>query len=560
MNLHRGSLATLLAAACFGGATANAQQLRATDEYAPDQVIIRISQATFEELSFVEHMVGATGHKRLFKQDIWLLELPEGSDVPGTAKVLSELPLVQYAVPNMIVHAVGTPNDPSFSAQWGFNQANDADIDAPEAWDLQTDASSVVVAVIDTGSQWNHPDLSDNIWTNPGEIPGNGIDDDGNGYIDDVHGYDWVNGDGNPMDDHGHGTHTAGTIGAVTNNSVGVAGVCWKARIMPLKFLNSGGGGNISDAVLAVEYAMNNGANLSSNSWGCYCDANSMQPLSDAIQEGWDTKGMIFVAAAGNSADDNDTNPFYPASIGLPYVFAVAATDAGDNLAGFSNYGRTSVDIGAPGDGVYSTWLGSSYTYLSGTSMACPHVAGAMALASAHCPDSDLLRIKGKIMASADKIPSLQGKVLSNGRLNLHNALLACPCGVRFKKFGSGLAGTGGFVPDLSGVDGGCDTGAYSIHLTNAIGGATGVLWLGLDQGSLPFYGGTLFIDFSSPWTVFPIKLGGTPGAGGAGFFDVDGVDVKVYSGLTLYLQGSFVDPGAVQGVSLSNGLKMIID
>src|SRR5262249_5451994 len=141
--------------------------------------------------------------------------------------------------------------------------------------DLQTDASPIVVAVIDTGTQWNHPDLSANIWTNTGEIPGNGIDDDGNGYIDDVHGYDWVNLDGNPMDDYGHGTHTAGTIGAVTNNGTGVAGVCWKVQIMPLKFLNSGGSGAISDSVLAVEYAMNNGARLSSNSWGCYCDSGS---------------------------------------------------------------------------------------------------------------------------------------------------------------------------------------------------------------------------------------------------------------------------------------------
>src|SRR5262249_23821348 len=153
-----------------------------------------------------------------------------------------------------------------------------------------------------------------------------------------------------------------------------------------------------------LEYAMNNGANLTSNSWGCYCSDSDMQPLADAIDEAFSTKGMLFVAAAGNSASDNDQTPFYPASLHSQAIFSVAATDSNDNLAGFSNYGRISVDIAAPGDGIYSTWLGSSYTYLSGTSMACPHVAGAVALAAAHCPNSSLIRLKTKIMASVDKV------------------------------------------------------------------------------------------------------------------------------------------------------------
>jgi subtilisin family serine protease len=560
MNPYRRSLATLFVGACLSAATGYAQELRSTAEYRPDQVIIRIDQAQFEQLAFVEHMIGATGHTRVFENDIWLLDLPKGSDARKVAEMTSTLPYVKYAVPNMIVQAVGVPNDPGFSNQWGFQQPNDHDIDAPEAWDEQTDASPLVVAVIDTGTQWDHPDLAANIWTNTGEIPGNGIDDDGNGYIDDVHGYDWVNLDGNPMDDYGHGTHTAGTIGAVTNNGTGVAGVCWKVRIMPLKFLNSGGSGSISDAVLALEYAMNNGANLSSNSWGCYCSDSDMQPLSDAIDEAFNTKGMLFVAAAGNNGSDNDQTPFYPASLHSKAIFSVAASDANDNLAGFSNYGRTSVDIAAPGDGVYSTWLGSSYTYLSGTSMACPHAAGAVALAAAHCPNSDLLRIRNKIMASADQLPAFMGKVASNGRLNLRGALDACPCAVSFKTTGTGLGGSGGQIPAMTGTDGGCDTGGYSMHISNGLGGATGVLWLGLHQGSAPFYGGQLYIDFSQPWTLFPITLGGAAGVAGAGFLDFNGIDVNVHEGLTLILQGSFLDPAAVQGVSLTAGLKMIID
>ncbi|MFO0983904.1 MAG: S8 family serine peptidase [Planctomycetota bacterium] len=407
-------------------ASAHAQAIVATAEFVPDQLIVRRDGARLEDLAFLEHAIGATGHQRLFRQDIWLLDLPAGSDVRATQHLVEGLPGVKYAHPNMIVRAVGTPNDPSFSAQWGFNQANDADIDAPEAWDIHTDATSVLVAVIDTGTQYTHPDLADNIWTNPGEIPGNGIDDDLNGYVDDVHGYDWVNNDGDPIDDHGHGTHTAGTVGARTNNAIGVAGVCWQARIMVLKFLSSGGSGSIANSILAVEYSMDNGAMLSSNSWGCYCSAGDMQGLKDAVDAAGDV-GMLFVAAAGNSASNNDSSPFYPASFDLPEVFSIAASNAADTLASFSNYGAVSVDIAAPGESIYSTWPTSTYTYLSGTSMACPHAAGAVALVASYCPSLTMLDIKQQIMDTVDVKPAFSGKVASNGRLNLNNALLACP-------------------------------------------------------------------------------------------------------------------------------------
>jgi subtilisin family serine protease len=208
-----------------------------------------------------------------------------------------------------------------------------------------------MVGVIDTGIDYNHPDLAANVWTNPLEIPGNGIDDDGNGYVDDVHGYDFVNRDGDPMDDHGHGTHVAGTIAAVANNGIGVAGVSWHAKVMALKFLDAGGSGWVSDAVEALNYATDMGAKITNNSWG---GGEYSTALRDAIAAA-NSAGAVFVAAAGNSANNNDATPFYPAGYEGPNVIAVAATDASDTLAVFSNFGRNTVQLGAPGVGIYST-------------------------------------------------------------------------------------------------------------------------------------------------------------------------------------------------------------
>ncbi|MEW6745825.1 MAG: S8 family peptidase [Planctomycetota bacterium] len=417
-----GCLASFIA----GAAPLTAQSLVASDEYVPDQVIVRIDNAPPEQVAEIGALVGATASKRLFRRDIWRLELPPGSDVRATARRLETLDDVKYAHPNMILHAAGFPNDPSFSLQWGFHQGSDADIDAPEAWDLHTDASPVIVAVIDTGIQWDHPDLAANLWTNADEVPGNGIDDDANGYVDDVHGYDWVNGDADPFDDNSHGTHCAGTVGAHTNNGLGVAGTCWRVQLMALKFLSAGGSGTIEDAILAVEYSMMNGAHLSSNSYGCYCSYSDMQGLYDAVDAAGDA-GMLFVAAAGNDNVNNDVWFFYPSSFDLPEVLAVAASDPSDNKAWFSNFGPTTVDIAAPGQDIYSTVPGNSYGYKSGTSMACPHVAGAVALVSSYCPELPLVEVKQILMDSVDLLPSFSGLIVSNGRLNLRRALDECP-------------------------------------------------------------------------------------------------------------------------------------
>ena len=342
------------------------------------------------------------------------------------------MPGVVYAEPDYVVHIQAvTPNDPSFSSLWGMNNTgqtggvSDADIDAPEAWSISTGSSTVVVAAIDTGVDYNHADLAANIWTNPGEIAGDGLDNDHNGYIDDVHGIDACNHDSNPMDDHGHGTHTAGTIGAVGNNGVGVTGVNWNAKIMPLKFLNSQGSGLLSDAVTCLQYMTMMktayGVNVvaSSNSWagGGYSAA-----LRDAIQAS-NEAGIMFVAAAGNNSFNNDVWPSYPASYDLPGIISVAAIDSSNNRANFSNYGLTSVDLGAPGVSILSTAPGNAYASMSGTSMATPHVAGAVALAAAYAGNLPLAQVKAAILDSADPVPALSARSVSGGRLNVKEML-----------------------------------------------------------------------------------------------------------------------------------------
>jgi subtilisin family serine protease len=295
----------------------------------------------------------------------------------------------------------------------------DADIDAQEAWDTLT-ASTCIVAVIDTGVDYNHPDLANNIWVNPGEIPGNGKDDDTNGVVDDVHGYDFYAYDSDPMDETDHGTHCSGTIGGIGNNGIGVAGVCWDVKIMALRFLGPGGGFTES-AIECVQYGVFMGAKILSNSWG---GGPYSHALYDAIMAA-DAAGVLFVAAAGNSGNDNDIYPEYPASYVAPNIIAVAATTHTDARAYFSCYGRWSVDLGAPGLDILSSIPGNKYEFFDGTSMACPHVAGACALVTAAgyygFSHDDVRKI---ILNTVDVIPALNGRTTSGGRLNLNAAVV----------------------------------------------------------------------------------------------------------------------------------------
>jgi subtilisin family serine protease len=305
------------------------------------------------------------------------------------------------------------PDDPYMSSLWGMTN-----VGAPAAWDTQTGSAAVRVGVIDTGVAWTHPDLAANIWTNPGETPGNGVDDDGNGYVDDVHGYDFGEGDGDPSDAEGHGTHVAGTIGAVGDNGVGVAGVCWSVRIVCLKIATSWGGLSTSAAISATYYASNVGCILTSNSWGGYGYSSA---LSSAITAA-NSAGVLFVAAAGNESNDNDSSPAYPASYPQSNIISVAATTSSGAKADFSNWGATRVDIGAPGVSIRSTVPGG-YAYMSGTSMATPMVSGACALVKAQFPSYSHLAVRSQVLSTVTTSGSLSGLVATGGRLNLAAAI-----------------------------------------------------------------------------------------------------------------------------------------
>ena len=349
-------------------------------------------------------------------------------DVLGWA---ARTPVVAYVEPDFAIAPRLVSNDPSFTQLWGLNNTGqsggvaDADIDAPEAWNVTTGSRSVVVAVIDTGIDYTHGDLAANAWRNPREIAGDRIDNDGNGFIDDVYGWDFANGDANPMDDNGHGTHVSGTIGAVGNNGTGVVGVNWQVSIMGLKFLDASGSGSTSAAIAAVNYATRMrrdfGINVvaTNNSWG---GGGSSTALRDAIDAGG-RAGILFVAAAGNEATNNDFTPSYPANEPSDFVISVAATDRSNRLASFSNYGATSVDLAAPGVSIYSTVPGNAYASYSGTSMATPHVTGAVALLAAGRPGSTPAEIRSALLGTTTPVAALAGKTVTGGLLNVDAAV-----------------------------------------------------------------------------------------------------------------------------------------
>lgn len=364
---------------------------------------------------------------------VFRVRIPKGTDLMQALDKLHRSGTVIYAEPNYRRQVLLMPNDPDFGNLWGLHNIGqsggtpDADIDAPEGWDIRTDASTTVAVVIDTGVDYNHQDLAPNMWTNPGEIPGNNIDDDGNGYIDDVHGINAITGTGDPMDDHSHGTHCAGTIGGRGNNSLGVTGVAWTTRIMALKFLDASGSGYTSDAVECILYAIQmkqpGDRMVLSNSWG---GGGYSQSLYDAIAAARD-HNILFIAAAGNDSQNTDTSPHYPSSYDLDNIIAVGSSTRYEAVSWFSNYGVATVDLFAPGSSIYSTLPGNSYGSMSGTSMACPHVSGVAAVLWAYYPAYNWQRIKGLILNGAeDGIGSPYNSVcVTQGRLNLRQSLEA---------------------------------------------------------------------------------------------------------------------------------------
>jgi len=394
----------------------------------------RIAGAVMEGASVEQNYDGLV-------QGLTRVRLPKGRSVVDALAEFGACADVLYAEPNYKYSLCRTPNDPQYIDQWALNNTGqtggreDADIDAPEAWDIQTGDRSIIVAILDTGIDTTHPELVINLWMNNAEMFGDpDVDDDGNGYADDFYGYDFVNDAPDPVDDVYHGTHVAGVIGAFTNNMMGIAGVCWNVTLMPLKVADADGV-NLDAAVAAIEYAVKSGAKIINASWASEEYSESLKNAIEAAGE----RGVLFVAAAGNGSGNIDNARVYPACYDAYNIISVLATDSEDRISWSSNYGRSSVDLGEPGEEVLSTLpmeatgamteagLPTEYGTISGTSVAGPHVAGAAALLWSESPALSYYHVKHALMQTTDKV--LGGLCLSQGRLNMARALQAVPQG-----------------------------------------------------------------------------------------------------------------------------------
>lgn len=377
----------------------------------------------------------AASSVKKFRSGAELIQLPgiSNDELAKTKELLSKSSLVEYVEYDYRVYPASYPvNDPLFFRLWGLQNTGQIillpgvpgiDINAVPAWEITRGSSELTVAILDTGIDLSHPELQNRAWVNPGEIPGNGIDDDNNGYVDDVNGYDFYNQDGtvyDSTDQDVHGTHVAGTLAAEYNNRQGICGVAPNIKIMALKFIGPDGG-SISDAISAIEYAAAMGVKISNNSWS---GTDYSQALQDAIEQ----SAMLFVAAAGNSRTNADLTPEYPAAYDCDNIISVAAINNRGNLPFWSNYGPVSVDLGAPGAEItsinvlipHSTIL---YVWMSGTSQAAPHVTGTAALILSQYPQLSALQVKERILNSVKPLPSLQGKTVSGGMVDAYAAL-----------------------------------------------------------------------------------------------------------------------------------------
>jgi subtilisin family serine protease len=403
----------------------------AADEFVPGEVIVRVrGGATQQAIEQIDADANADGDQQIADiGDSQIRKLSVRSTVESAIRNLSGNSWVEYAEPNYILHANLAPNDPRYGELWGMKNTGQviggvagkpgADISAESAWNTTTGTAAVIVGVVDTGVDYSHPDLAANIWNNPGGV---------GGCPAGTHGYNAITKTCDPRDDHYHGTHCSGTIGAVGNNALGVVGVNWTTRIMGLKFLDSSGSGTTADAITAIDFAVQakiagQNVRVLSNSWG---GGGFSQALMDEINKA-NANDILFVAAAGNASANNDVTPNYPSNYNTANMVAVAATDNTDALAYFSNYGRTTVHLGAPGLDILSTQPGGLYQYLSGTSMATPHVAGTAALVLAAKPTLNTASLKAAILNNVDPIPSLSGITVTGGRLNAAKAVGSTP-------------------------------------------------------------------------------------------------------------------------------------
>lgn len=381
----------------------------------------------------VEEFHGRTGHFAVIRTDMDL-----------SNKSMSELknhPDVEYIEPNYIYkispltteETISLATDAKYGDQWGLKNTGrnsggwfssgraGEDVNAEKAWEISKGSRDVVVAVIDTGVDHSHKDLKNQMWTNSAELNGkDGVDDDGNGFVDDVYGYDFVNNDGDPMDDHAHGTHCAGVIGA-SHDGDGVMGVMANVKIMGLKFLSRSGSGETIDAIRSIEYAIQMGADVMSNSWG---GGEESQALKEAIEKA-NEAGIIFVAAAGNSSANNDRTASFPANYDVPNVISVGAMGGNGKKASFSNYGASSVHVFAPGVNILSTTPNNKFQKMSGTSMAAPFVSGLMGLLKSEAPNMSPAEAREVLMRTSVKNGLLNGSSLTEGRVDAFEMLRA---------------------------------------------------------------------------------------------------------------------------------------
>jgi subtilisin family serine protease/sugar lactone lactonase YvrE len=393
--------------------------------HAPNEILVKFRDgvATTQRLDLRTEMRAAPRARFRIGAEQW--RLAAGETVEQAIARLGDDPRVEYAEPNYLVRADRLPDDPRFAEQYALRNtgqgggAAGADIDAARAWNITTGDPAVIIGVIDSGIDQAHPDLRDNLFVNAGEIPANGLDDDGNGFVDDVTGWDFANGDNDPFDDAFHGTHVSGIAAAAGDNGRGVTGVAWRARLLPVKFLAADGTGFSADAIRSVEYATLMGARVLNNSWGGGAFSNAMFDTIAAAG----TNGVLFVAAAGNDTENIDVKPHYPASYDLPNVVAVAATDDQDRIGVFSSYGAKTVLLGAPGVSILSTVPGGGYAIFSGTSMAAPMVSGAAALLLSAEPGRTIPEIRARLVAAVRPVPAMQGRTIANGRLDLFRVL-----------------------------------------------------------------------------------------------------------------------------------------
>ena len=425
--------------------------------YVPGEILVKVKPGHMGKFLAKKSLLGAEVKKEISAvSGQFLLLKSNAKSTQGLVAELSDLPEVQYAEPNYIYKAIASkaslesilfgsraenhsamaPTDPLYGKLWGLKNTGSnepdrnggtsttpgvagADTDAERGWSITTGSKKVTIAVIDTGIDYNHPDLRNQMWTNEKEIANNGIDDDGNGYIDDIHGWNAHGKNGNPMDGNAHGTHCAGTIGAEHNNGIGVAGVMSDVQLVAVKFLSDEGSGSLADAVVAIDYATKLNVDIMSNSWG---GGGFSQALEDSIKAA-KNKGIVFVAAAGNDSNNNDSRPSYPASYQVENVISVASHTAQDTLSSFSNFGKRSVHVAAPGSNVLSSTPNGEYKVFSGTSMATPHVSGVVGLLLSETGRLPVAEVRNRLMATTVPVATYRKTTQGGGRVSIYNFL-----------------------------------------------------------------------------------------------------------------------------------------